>query len=101
MTACLFLMACGNPVPPEKIRYAGEWVGPGMYLLILKKGRVEYARRKGAETTKVSGPLKGFEGDNFSVGIGFISTTFKVSKPPYNDNGVWKIVVDGVELTRR
>jgi len=30
VTACLFLMACGNPVPPEKIKYAGEWVGPEM-----------------------------------------------------------------------
>jgi len=51
-------------------------------------------------TTSVNGPLKDFDGDNFSAGIGPMSTTFVVSKPPYQDKGRWKMVVDGVELTK-
>ena len=34
------------------------------------------------------------------VGIGPMSTMFTVSKPPYHDGRDWKMVVDGVELTR-
>jgi len=29
-----------------------------------------------------------------------MSTTFKVSQPPQQVGGQWKMVVDGVELTR-
>ena len=41
-----------------------------------------------------------FDGDNFSAGVGFLRTTFVVSKPPYREGALWKMVVDGVELTR-
>lgn len=94
------LSACGKPVPPEKAAYVGEWKAPGMYLLLLQDGSVDYKRIKSGVTTSVSGPLQGFEGDNFVVGIGLMKTTFVVSKPPYQDGTVWKMVVDGVELTR-
>ena len=100
LALALTLAACAQPVPPDKLAYVGEWKGGGMWLLILQSGRVEYERAKGSGKTSVSGPLKKFEGDNFSVGIGLLTTTFVVSKPPYPDAGVWKMVVDGVELTR-
>jgi hypothetical protein len=45
--------------------------------------------------------VKEFEGDNLVVGVGFITTTFVVSTPPYLDeNSIWKVIVDGVELTK-
>ena len=78
----------------------GEWKAPGMYLLLLQDGSVEYKRIKSGVTTSVNGPLHSFEGDNFLVGIGLWKTTFVVSKPPYQDGGAWKMVVDGVELTK-
>lgn len=71
-----------------------------MYLLITQDGSVRYKRLKGGATTSVEGPLKGFDGDNFDVGIWKMSTTFVVTRPPYEDKGQWKMVVDGVELTR-
>jgi hypothetical protein len=55
---------------------------------------------KGGVTTSVEAPLKGFDGSNFEVGIGPMATTFVVSKPPYQDGEKWKMVVDGVELTK-
>jgi hypothetical protein len=104
LLCCLLLAAmllgCGKPVPPEKADFVGEWKAPGMHLLLLQDGSVQYNRIKSGVTTSVSGPLQGFEGDNFVVGVGLWRTTFVVSKPPYRDGAVWKMVVDGVELTR-
>src|SRR5687767_13999210 len=94
------LFGCGKPVPPEKAAYVGEWKAPGMHLLLLQDGSVEYKRIKSGMSTSVNGPLQGFEGDNFVVGVGLMKTTFVVSKPPYQDGGTWKMVVDGVELTK-
>ena len=51
-------------------------------------------------STKIEGPLKGFDGDNIEVGIGPFSTKFIVSNPPHEDAGKWKMMVDGVELVR-
>jgi hypothetical protein len=96
----LLLTGCGKPVPIEKVDYVGEWQEKTMYLLITQDGSVRYKRIKGGTTSSVEGPLKAFEGDNFSVGIGPMSTTFVVSKPPYQDKGRWKMVVDGLELTK-
>lgn len=96
----LTLSGCGNPVPPEKASYVGEWQEKAMYLVITQDGSVSYKRLKGGVTTTVNGPLKGFNGNNFEVGIGPMSTTFVVSKPPYQEEGGWKMVVDGVVLTR-
>ena len=99
--ACaLALAGCAKPVPADKSAYIGEWQEPAMYLLITADGSVSYKRLRGGSTTTIEGPLKTFSGNNFDVGMGPMSTTFVVSKPPYQVDGKWKMVVDGVELTR-
>lgn len=100
LISVLTLSACGKPVPQEKSAYVGEWRSQTMALLITQDGSVVYKRIKGGATTSINGPLRRFESDNFVVGIPLISTTFAVSKPPYQDAGKWKMVVDGVELTK-
>ena len=100
LAASLALAACGQPVPDDKAAYVGEWRAPTMSLRLTKDGRITYKRIKGNSTTSIEGPLRRFEGDNFVVGIPFMSSTFEVSKPPYQEAGTWKMVVDGVELTR-
>ena len=96
----LALAGCGNPVPPEKSAYVGEWKAQDMRLLITREGNVQYERRKGNARTSINAPIQAFEGDNFVVGIGPMKTKFVVSRPPYRDGGVWKMVVDGVELAK-
>ena len=96
----LLLAACAKPLPPERRDYVGEWRGGPIALVILAEGRVVYQRKEGGMSKKVDAPLKEFKGDNFVVGIGFMSTEFAVSAPPHEDGGVWKMTVDGVELTR-
>jgi hypothetical protein len=99
--AALALAGCGSPVPPDKLAYVGEWKSQDMWLNITREGNVQYERRRGGARTTVQAPLQAFEGDNFVVGIGPMKTKFVVSKPPFRDGAVWKMVVDGVELVRR
>ena len=96
----VFLFGCGKPVPPDKADYVGKWSSPEMYLLITADGSVRYKRLRGGRETSINGPLRGFDGNDFIVGIPLLSTTFVVSTPPYNENGTWKMVVDGAELTK-
>lgn len=95
------LAGCSDPLPEDKLDYAGEWQSKEMYLLILEDGTVAYKRLKNGGSTSVNGPLKEFQGDNFVVGVGPIATTFIVSKPPHQVKGQWQMEVDGVLLTKR
>ena len=94
------LAGCAKPVPPEKSSYVGEWQSKTMYLLITQDGSIRYKRLKGGVSTSIEGPIKGFDGDNFEAGLGPMSSTFIVSKPPYQDGSQWKMVVDGEQLTK-
>lgn len=100
VAALLTLSACGQPVPGDRSAYVGEWRSQTMSLLLTQDGSVHYKRVRGSTTTSIEAPLRRFEGDNLVVGLPFFSTIFEVSKPPYQDAQTWKMVVDGVELTR-
>ena len=100
LAAAFALSACAKAVPEDKAPYVGEWRARTMALLITQDGSVSYKRIKGGVTTSVNAPLRQFKGDDFIVGIPLMTTTFEVSKPPYQEGGRWKMVVDGVELTK-
>ncbi|TFW33824.1 hypothetical protein E4O92_05605 [Massilia horti] len=110
LAACLLTsqpsIATPLPVPADKSAYIGEWRGEKMRLNIQQDGKVEYKRErpgknsKGRKIIDLNIELLGFDGNDFYAGYGIVSTTFVVSKPPYRDQGKWKMVVDGVELTR-
>jgi len=101
LLAAVLLAACtAKPVPVDHAAYVGEWNGPDMHLLITADGQVEYHRRRDGVDTHLSAPIATFSGSDFSIGVGLFSTNFRVSVPPHEDAGVWKMVVDGVELTR-
>lgn len=99
--AALVLAACGQPVPPDKSAYVGRWESPQMSLLITPDGNVRYKRVEGSTSKSVNGPLKGFKGNDFEVGIGPLTTTFVVTAPPRQDGGATRMTVDGIELTRQ
>jgi len=100
LLALAALAGCSKSVPQEKLAYVGEWQEPNMYLLITAEGSVTYKRIKDGSTTSIDAPLKGFEGNNFEVGVGPMATTFVVSKPPYRVGNEWRMVVDGQELIK-
>jgi hypothetical protein len=94
------LVACGKPVPPDKKAYVGEWREKAMRLLITQDGSVRYWRLKAGANVSIDGPLQGFEGDHFDVGVGPMSTRFIVDQPPMQVDGTWTMTVDGVKLTK-
>lgn len=96
----LCLCACGIAIPPEKSAYVGEWHANNMYLLITPEGNVVYKRTKGNQNVSIEGYLRNFNGNDFEVGIGPITTTFVVKQTPHQVNGTWKMIVDGVELSK-
>ena len=100
MFAALLLAACAEPIAPEKLAYAGEWRSDHVTLLITPDGRVEYERREGSSKVSVKAPIQRFEGDDFVVGIGPFNTRFVVSRVPHLVEGQYRMVVDGIELTR-
>lgn len=101
LALAVLLAACGQPLPSDRMNYAGEWRSEEMYLLITREGRVNYVRRKGGSgSTKVQGPLRAFEGNDFIVGLPLVNTRFVVAKPPTEADGKWTMTVDGVVLVR-
>jgi len=100
--AVLVLAACGGgPLPAEKAAYAGDWRAKDMRVVITPDGHLSYERRDGSNSKSINAPIQRFDGDNFVVGVGPLSTTFVVSKPPWRDDTLWKMTVDGVELVKR
>ena len=96
----LGLTACGKPIPQDKLDYVGRWEAQQMYVSLTADGTLDYKRKENGISSSVSAPLQGFEGNNFTAGLPFLTTTFVVSKPPYQTAAGWKMVVDGVELTK-
>jgi hypothetical protein len=101
LLALLLAAACaGKPLPAEKRDYAGNWSGAGMTLSIAASGSISYKRTRGGESTSINAPIQRFEGASFFVGVGPVTTRFEVTSPPHRDGNLWKMTVDGVELTR-
>lgn len=100
LVLAMMLVACSKPLPADKRQYAGEWASKEMDLVILADGSVSYARLKDGATVTVKGPIKEFQGNDFVVGIGPLSTTFEVSEPPHKVKDDWQMVVDGVRLRK-
>ncbi len=101
LVAAVLLAGCADPLPADKLDYAGDWRAPGMSLLILEDGSVAYERIRSGASTSINGPLKEFDGDDFVVGLWVFTTTFDVTEPPHQVNGEWQMVVDGVRLTKQ
>jgi hypothetical protein len=100
LLSILALAGCAKPLPPERLSYAGDWRGAGMTLLITPDGRVEYERTEGSGSRSIKAPLKEFQGNDFIVGVGSMTTKFVVSVPPHQVLDSWEMTVDGVELKR-
>ncbi len=101
----LTITSCGGlkgiKVPQDKLDYVGLWTSSEISLNIAESGRVMYAKNSGNSNKTINAPIQKFEGNNFVVGALGINTTFVVSETPHKDSaGVWKMTVDGVELTK-
>lgn len=94
------LTACAKPLPADRKAYVGDWRGNGVSLLITEDGNVVYHRRDGDTSVSLDLPMKGFDGDDFEVGLGPLVTRFDVGQPPKEVDGEWTMEVDGRMLRR-
>ncbi len=94
------LLACGIPVSEDKQLYVGQWNGAETSLRIDSDGTVAYERTSNLGHVTINAPIQEFRGDDFAVGLPLLTTTFEVSRPPWFEDGRWRMVVDGAELVR-
>ena len=93
-------LSCGIPIAEDKQLYVGHWTNAETSLRINADGTVSYERRANLGHVTINGPIQEFRGDDFAVGLPFLTTTFEVSRPPWFEGGSWRMVVDGAELVR-
>ncbi len=94
------LLGCGISVPEDKQLYVGQWEGAQTSLRIDADGTVSYERQANPGHVTINAPIQEFRGDDFTVGLPLLTTTFEVSRAPWFEGGRWRMVVDGTELTR-
>jgi hypothetical protein len=81
--------------------FRGTWTAPGRTLVIHENDHVEWESKDGGKSKSVNAPITRFAREEFEIGVFGISTTFRIDTPPHDDGGVWKMTIDGVELTRQ
>ena len=96
----VILSGCGEPLSEDKLDYVGLWRGGNLLIEIKEDGSVSYAKVRTNNTETIEGPIKEFTDEGFVVGYLFLSMKFKVDKSPYKENGNWKMVLNGVEMTK-
>ena len=96
----LLLAGCAKPPPEVRSDYVGHWQGENVRLSISADGMLAYTRNNNGVKTEINAPISEFKGDDFVVGVWFLTTTFVVSEAPHPVDGHWQMVVDGVRLTR-
>jgi hypothetical protein len=101
-------LACGGdlnapPTPPPSADWIGTWTGTSgqdaMILTIGDDGMVHY-QRSGSIQTQMDLPAQAWRDDGFDIGVSIMSTTFHVKEKPHDDGGVWKMSVEGFDLTK-
>jgi hypothetical protein len=102
MIALICFISCsGLQIPEDKKQYIGDWQSSNVRLIITEDGYLHYIKiGAGNMRTTIDAPLSGFEGDDFSSGLGCITTKFVVSDPPKEEDGRWTMTVDGHKLMR-
>ena len=94
-----------NLLTEDRQNYIGEWRGENTNLSIKPDGTVDYRREETVgdttNTDSVSGPINGFHGASFTVGVLGSNTQFEVSQSPRMENGVMTMTVNGEKLEKR
>lgn len=92
-----------RPVPPPSPQWSGRWEGAGMSVTITPEGFVEILQTatSGTNTTSnVVAPARSWADGELEVGIGVLTSTWRVDEAPYEKDGTWRMVIEGVVLER-
>jgi hypothetical protein len=101
----IFLMICScspDPIPQDQMVYVGVWQGSNIFLEIDANGNASYAKlRDGAVIETVDSPVKKIGDGKIVIGYLFITKTLELTKPPFEEDGNWKMIIDGVTLIKQ
>jgi len=89
-----------SAITSTKKDYAGDWEGGGVTLHVGDDG-VDYEKKSGNSTTKYSGKLDHFDGDDIVIKILIADATLTVQSPPTEVDGELEMTVEGSKVTRR
>ena len=98
LTLLAFIVGCAEPLADKDMQFVGLWKSNQTSLLITKSGRLEYNSQKGPVETSISMPIKHISSAEIVGGFLFFKSTFTLSGPPVESNGVSVLVVDGETL---
>lgn len=92
-TSCSLM---GIPIPEDKQDFIGTWKDDEVHLTISPTGQLEYKDPK----LSLDAPIKEFTDEHIIAGVWFLEKTFRIDNAPYQKNGVWKMKINGIELTK-
>ncbi|MCB9681567.1 MAG: hypothetical protein H6733_08870 [Alphaproteobacteria bacterium] len=87
-----------QPVPPPGPEWVGHWEGPGLRIDIDPTGQVRIEDTTDGATT-LSAPARSWEGDKLVLNA-LIDIDYAIDERPYERDGTWRMVIDGVPLQR-
>ncbi len=79
----------------------GHWRGGAVDVVIDTEGGIAYKKELANSSKSLNGKISKIDQGSFEAGVFGITTTFQLNQRPHQDGGVWKMVLDGTELTRQ
>ena len=89
-----------TPTLPPSPAYVGVWRGPGMVVSIEESGNVSVKTTGAGNNTEITAPAMSWDAGELAVGIGPFVTTYTIDEAPFEVDGTWRMVMEGVPLER-
>lgn len=106
VAALLVLQGCdigipeAKPIPTEYTDLVGVWDGGDIHVVITAEGSFEYKSTTGSGSYSMTLPLTAIDHNHLEANWWFFHNEYKIDKPPYVENGVTKLKLDGQVLEK-
>ena len=101
-----------SPLLESHLEYVGQWKNETSSLKIDKSGQVKYVEHLEAEekiesqkiktsaVSDIKAPITQFNQHQFKIGQGALSKQFKIDRAPFQQNGKWRVIINGQLYTK-
>lgn len=91
-----------TPLTGEKKPYVGEWAGnQGSTLKIYPNSVVDYRSERDGGSKSIKGGVLQIREDVLHIKFLVFSISFNIDKPPHQEDGTWRMTLDGEEFTKK
>ena len=99
---CIALLLSGcvdkTPLSEEQKSFAGKWVSnDGTWIQVFNDGGGSFE----LSNSSVTGGSATLTDSTIVIGLMGLDATFRIDKAPYEEDGVWKMDLDGNTYTKR